>query len=191
MINELILFFCPNTASIHSNHGNGALRELFLTVFIAVYDTLAEYEFTTLINSGAKVTIPIISTMPQVSVLKWTHKSALKDRDKFNSMDGALIQQLLSYVDHMYYRGLRNRYTGYGQINTRELVVQLYINDGKIGPDNLKENEIRMKESYYATEAVKVLFDLLRIAFNLTFETGQFTQSCEKWDKKFTKENIW
>ena len=67
-----------------------------------------------------------------------------------------------------------------------------------------------MKESYDAMEAVKVLFNqvedtvkisdnatqpytdiqVLCIAFNLIFETGQFTQSCEKWEEKFTEEKI-
>ena len=67
-----------------------------------------------------------------------------------------------------------------------------------------------MKELHDATEAVKVLFNqvkdavkfadnasqpytdlqVFRIAFNLIFETGQFTQSCEKWEEKFTEEKI-
>ena len=84
---------------------------------------------------------------------------------------------------------------GYGQINTRELLVHLYNNYGEIGPDDLGENEKRMKESYDATEGVKVLFNqvedkvefadnaaqlytdiqVLRIAFNLVFETGKLT----------------
>ena len=62
-----------------------------------------------------------------------------------------------------------------------------------------------MKESYNATEAVEVLFDqikdvieladnaaqpytylqVLRVAFNLIFDTGQFTRSCEKWEYLF------
>ena len=59
----------------------------------------------------------------------------------------------------MYYRGLRNRYTGYGQINTRDLLVHLYTTYGEIGPDDIEENKKRMKDSYDATEVVKVLFD--------------------------------
>ena len=63
-----------------------------------------------------------------------------------------------------------------------------------------------MKESYDATETVEFLFDqvkdavyfadnvaqpytylqVLRITFKLIFETGQFTQSCKKWEEKIT-----
>ena len=93
---------------------------------------------------------------------------------------------------------------GYGQINTRDLLVHLYTTYGKIGPDNLKKHEKRMKESYDTTEAVEVLFGQIKdavefadsaaqpyidlqvicIVFNLIFETGQFTRSCKKWKKK-------
>ena len=103
----------------------------------------------------------------------------------------------------MYYRGLRNRYTGYGQTSTRDLLVHLFTTYGEIGPDDLEENEKRMKEPYDATDAVEVLFDqiedavkfadnaaqlytdlqVLRVAFNLMLDTGQFTRSCEKWEE--------
>ena len=68
-----------------------------------------------------------------------------------------------------------------------------------------------MKESYDAIEAVEVLFDqvedavdladnatqpytdlqVLRAVFNLIFNTGQFTQSCKKWEEKITGDNNW
>ena len=67
-----------------------------------------------------------------------------------------------------------------------------------------------MKDSYNATEAVEVLFDqiedavefadnvaqlytyiqVLCAAFNLIFDTGQFTRSCEKWEEKIREIKI-
>ena len=84
----------------------------------------------------------------------------------------------------------------------------MYTTCGEIGPGDLEESEKRMKESYNAMKAVEVLFDqvedavefadnaaqpytdlqVLHIAFNLIFETGQFTQSCEKWEEQITEE---
>ena len=99
-----------------------------------------------------------------------------------------------------YYRGICNRYTGYVQISTSDLLVHLYTTYSEIGPDDLEENEKRMKELYDAIDAVEVLFNqiedavefaynsaqlyidlqVLRVAFNLMFDTGQFIRSCEK-----------
>ena len=82
---------------------------------------------------------------------------------------------------------------------------------GDIGPDDLEEHEKRMNELYNATEAVKVLFDhikdaaefadnaaqpytdlqVLHVAFNLMFNTGQFTRSCEKWEEKDSGNKNW
>ena len=68
----------------------------------------------------------------------------MKAWDKYNSVDGTLNQQLLESVHPMDYRGLRNRYTGYDQINTRVLLVHMYTTYSKIGPEDLKENEKRI-----------------------------------------------
>ena len=68
-----------------------------------------------------------------------------------------------------------------------------------------------MKESYDATETVKVLFyqiedvvkfadnaaqpytvlQVLRVVFNLIFDTGQFIRSCEKWQEKNSGDKNW
>ena len=68
-----------------------------------------------------------------------------------------------------------------------------------------------MKESYDATEAVEVIFDqveyavefadnaakpytdlhVLCVAFNFIFDTGHFTQACEKWEEKVTRDKNW
>ena len=103
----------------------------------------------------------------------------------------------------MYYRGLLDRYTGYGQINTRDLLFHFFNMYGEIGPDELIENEKRMKESYDATDSIEVLLDqientvkladnaaqsyiylqVLPVHFNLMLDTGQFTRSCENGRK--------
>ena len=81
--------------------------------------------------------------------------------------------------------------------HTRDLLVHLYTTYGEIGPDDLKENEKRVKELYDATDAVEVLFDqiedavkfadnaaqpytnlqVFRVVFNLMFDTRKFTRS--------------
>ena len=202
-IKELNLLLSANAASVHSNHGNGSLGHLALTVSTVVHNTLAGCDFSAPTNPGATVDVPVNAMASQTAALERTHKAVLKDWDTYNSVDGALKQQLLTSVHPTYYRGLHHRYTGYGQVNTSELLVHLYTTYGEIGPDNLEENEKRMRELYDATEEVEVLFDqiedavrftnnaaqpytdlqVLRVAFNLMFDTRQFTRSCEKFGR--------
>ena len=139
-IKELNLLLSANTASVHSKHGNGSLGHLALTVSTAVHDTLADCVFSAPINPGVMVNIPANATAAHTSALERTHKVALKDWDIYNSVDDTLKQQLLKSVHPTYYRGLRNRYTDYIQINTRDLLVHIYTTYGEIGPDDLEEN---------------------------------------------------
>ena len=138
-IKNLNLFLSANATSVHSNRWHGSLGHLALTVSNIIYDTLAGCEFTTSTNPGAIVDVPANSTLSQIDSLERRHKAALKAWDRYSSVDGAFKKQLLRSVHPMYCRGLRNRYTGYVQINTIDLLVHLYITYGEIGPDNLEE----------------------------------------------------
>ena len=137
-IKELNLLLSVNAASVYPNHGNVSLGHLVLTVYNAVHNTLKDCDFSASTNPGATVDVPTNATAPQIATLKGSHKAALKDWDTYNSVDGALKQQLLASVYPTYYRGLRNSYTGYGQVNTRDLIIHLYTTYGKIGPDDLE-----------------------------------------------------
>ena len=163
-IKELNLFLSANAASVHSNRGNDSLGHLALTVLTTVYGTLASCVFSAPTNPGVTIDVTANETAAQTAALERTHKVELKDWDTYNSVDSALKQHLLAIVHPTYYIGLRNRYTGYGQVKTRDSLVHIYTTYGDIGPDNLEANDKMMKESYDETEAVEVLFDQIEDA---------------------------
>lgn len=197
-----------NVASVHSNRGNGALEHLALTVTATTYQTVEGVAFVSPLNPGANVHIPADSSGPQISALEQTHNVAKQEFDTFTNVDGALTQQLLECIDPMYYRGLRNRYTGYASLTTRQLLEHLCAQYGEITPADLQANEDGMKQSYDANMPIEVLFDqiedgtefaentidpytatqILRIAYNLVYETGQFNLEYDKWTEKAPNE---
>ena len=102
IIKELHLLLSANTASVHSNRENGFLGHLVLTVSNAIHDTLSGCDFTAPATSVATVDIPTNAAATQIVALEWTHKAALKYWDTYNSVDGALKQQLLTSVHSTY-----------------------------------------------------------------------------------------
>ena len=100
---EVNIFLSYNATFVHSSRGNGALGYLLLDVLPNTYQTQAGVEFSLPTNYGKTVHVPAGSTGPD---------TALKDRKSYQSVDSTLRQQLLGRVDPIYYRGLRNRYTG-------------------------------------------------------------------------------
>ena len=91
------------------------------------------------------MTIPAGSTGPQIASLERTFNSELKEWITYQNVDQAVKKQLLVAVDPIYYRGLCNRYTGYSTTTTRQTLDHLYTEYGEVGPDDMKENEKRLK----------------------------------------------
>ena len=101
-VKELNLLLSANTASVHSNFGNGSLGQLALTVSNAVHNTLAGCDFSAPTNPGASVDVPANATASQTTTLERTYKVVLKDWETYNSVNGALNQQLLTSAHPTY-----------------------------------------------------------------------------------------
>ena len=87
----------------------------------------------------------------------------------------------------------------------------MYAQYGAITPADLQENEDGNKKSYDANMPIEVLFDkiedgaefaenasdpynatqILRIAYNVVYKTGQFNLECDKWTEKDPGEKTW
>ena len=87
----------------------------------------------------------------------------------------------------------------------------LYAQYGAITPADLQENEDGMKAPYDANMPIEVLFDqikdgtefaentndpyttrhILRMAYNVIYETGQFNLECDKWTEKAARDKMW
>ena len=127
------------------------------------------------------------------------------------NVDGELKQHLIECIDPMYYRGLRNRYTGYASLTTKQLLEHLYAQYGAIVLVNLLDGEDGMKAPYDASMPIEVLFDqiedgiefaenasdpytatkILRIAYNVIYKTGQFNLECYKCAQKAARDKTW
>ena len=121
-LKELKLLLRTNAASVISHLGNGALGLLWLVVSNTVYNTLSATLFVPPPNPGPIPIIPVGSTGAQITVLTDNHTREAKLFHKYNNTDKALKQLLLGAVDDMFTRGLKNRYIGYANVSTKQLL---------------------------------------------------------------------
>ena len=101
-----------NSASIQSNLGDGQLGLLALTIPTEKYNTLSQIPFLTPTNPGVNPTFADGATQFQIAATQTKHKEDIRVWREYNATDKALKQQILSAVNEMYYKTLRNRTTG-------------------------------------------------------------------------------
>ena len=71
----------------------------------------------------------------------------------------ACKSQLLEAFDEIYFRGLRNRHTGFTGISYLDMITHLYNNFGIITAVDIMENEKRMDAQYDPSITIESYFD--------------------------------
>ena len=91
-----------NTASVHSNRGNGQLGLIFLTLSGVVYAILSSTPFVPLVNPEQYPDMALGITGPQIAEIRRKHKEALNEFTIYNNTDKALKSQLIEAVEETY-----------------------------------------------------------------------------------------
>jgi hypothetical protein len=180
-ISKVNLPLNANPASVTSDHGNGTLRLLALTLTPAVYNTLSDTPFEVLINPGPNPAIPANATGAQIKANNRAHKENLQIWREYLATDKALIQQLLSVIQEMYYKTLRHGITGYATVTTRKILTHLYATYGNITPANLANNDARLKAPFDPSQPVKFFLMKSKI----------FKDACRDWRRCFSADRTW
>ena len=111
---------------------------------------------------------------------------------------------LLNIFEDVYLKGLKNRHTGYATVTTLELLHHLYNRYGVIIPNDIDDNDKRMKEPYDVTKPIETLYDqiekaveyadagkapyntmkILAHAYLLLNNTGHYMAICKYWRRR-------
>ena len=130
-----------NAASIHTNLGSGTLGHLWLTLKPEVYATLSAVPVEPPTNPGAAPEIPPLSTAAQIASIRYDFDTDYKIFTKYNNVEQALKTQVIEAVEEVYIQSLRNKYVGYTNVTTLDLLTHLYNSYANITPSVLLEND--------------------------------------------------
>ena len=128
-----------------------------------------------------------------------------------NNVNAALRKQILTVIDNIYLRALKNAHTGYSNLRTRDILQYLFDHYGRITPQALLANDERFRQDWDPTSPFELLIDqiesaqefardgnqpysgrqILTNAFNLVYKTGMFFDDCKKWQEKPPNEQTW
>ena len=107
-----------------------------------------------------------------IAALDVAHKIQVRIWKEYLAVDKVLKQQLLGCINEMYYRTLPNRHTGYVIMPTREIIKHLYTQYGNITPQDLQENNTKMKTLFDVSLPIEILYDQIEDAVELV-DAGQ------------------
>ena len=200
-----------NAASVHTNLGCGRLGHLWLTLKPEVYATLSATAFNPPPNPGAAPEIPPNSTAAQISSIRYDFDADTKTFNKFNNVEQALKTQLIEAVDEVYIQSLRNKYVGYTNVSTLDLLNHLYDSYANITPSVLLENDRKMREPLDPSQPLDTFFarieecrelaaagntpytaqQILATAYQALFASGAYADGCKEWRRKEEQDKTW
>ena len=147
MLKTLKLYLSTNTTSVISHLNNGALGLLWFIVSDAVNDTPSRTLFVPPPNPWPIPGIPEDQTQFQISAITDTHKQQAKLFHEYNNTDKTLKQQLLGAVDDIFTRALKNRFIGYANVTTKQLLTHLFTTYRIITGNDLCLNDASMNRA--------------------------------------------
>ena len=138
--------------------GGGAHGLLGLTLSPATYFQLTGHQFARPANPG---TLPhnVVGTAAAMAEIVRQHKEDLRVFRLVENTKLALNIQLIDTFEDTYFRGLRNRHTGFFGITYLQMIAHLYNSYGLITALDIIENEKRMDKPYDPSEAIETYFD--------------------------------
>ena len=167
-LTEVHLKLNTNAASIHSHLGNGQLGILFLTIAPAIYNTQSNIVFVPPANPGPSLVIPQGLTAAQIADIRRQYNVDSALYTKYGITAKALKSLLIATVDETYLRSLQEKYIGYANVTTKEMLAHLYLAYAKISDGDLEDNDKRMRADYDVNQPMEVLIKQVNNAVEIT-----------------------
>ena len=130
-----------NATSIPTTLGGGNHGYLGLILFPSSYVTIATTTFQEPNYPGQHPTIPAGTNAATTSAIICCHTEDLRQWRECKNVITALKNQLLSAIDNIYVRALKDRHVGYMNQPIWAILHHLFENYGNITPLELEEND--------------------------------------------------
>ena len=209
-VNEVHTKGKANAASISSELGGGAHGLLGLTLSPTTYFQLTGNHFVKPANPGT-IPLNVIGTAAAMTETVRQHKEYLRVFRLVENTELSLKSQLIDTFEETYFRGLRNRHTGFLGITYLDMIVHLYNNSGLTSALDIIESKKRMDKLYDPSEAIETYFDqiedavefaeagnspfsdtqIVTKAFIQIFSTGLYKDECRTWNQLLVPARTW
>ena len=200
-----------NAASIPTTLGGGNHGYLGLILSPAAYATITANQFIKPVYPRQLPYVPAGTNAANTSTIVRRHTEDLRQWREFKNVNTVLKNQLLSALDDIYVRALKDRHVRYMNQSIRTILTHLFDNYSNITPLELKDNNTKMRATWDPNSPFDCLIkqiedsqdyaddggqpytaeQLLCIAYTLVFKTGLYFKDCKVWNAHPTPERTW
>ena len=157
-INHMVQSLYGNAASVATTLGGGAHGHIGIIMRQQLYATLTATPYTAPNDPGALPNIPATASAATCELIRTQHKEERRIFDNHINMDDALKSQVIDTIQEPYIVEMRNKYTGYLGITTRDLLDHLLDRYGKSTPADIETCKQRMNEPIDSTQPIDIFF---------------------------------
>ena len=155
-INTIMQLLYGNATSLLTTLGRGKYGHIGIIMTPQLYTTLENTPYKSPPDPGITPTHATGASVVirQTDFLK--HKEERIIYENHHTMEDALKTIIIDAVDEVYIGELRNKYTGYLGITSRDLLDHLLDRYGKITPADVKECKKQMNKPINATQPIDI-----------------------------------
>ena len=135
----------PNAASVPTTLGSGNHGYLILILSPAAYATISPTAFIKPAYPRQHPAIPAGTNAANTSAIIRRHTEDIRQWREFKNVSTTLKNQLLSTVEDIYVRALRDHHVGYMKQSISNLLTHLFENYGNITQLELEDNDTKMR----------------------------------------------
>ena len=210
-ISQLNQIMYGNAATLPTNLRSGANGHVGLIVKATLYVTLSETAYVAPIEPLLTPVVPPTVTSGARQHLRNQHAEEQRIYTNHVNIDDALKTQFMDAVEDPYVSELRNCYTGYMGVTTRDLLDHLMDQYVNIMAADLKANEARINEALDNSRPIDVFFQrindavqyadggkktfmakqILQTAFHSVNATDMYQEACKEWRQKADQDKTW
>jgi hypothetical protein len=210
-INQVVQTLYGNAASLATTLGGGAHGHIGNIMTPPLYVTLTATPYELPMDTGALPIIPGGATKTGREQLRAEHNENRRVFDNHHNMDDTLKAQVIDTIQDTYISEMRNKYTGYSGVTTRDLLDHLLDRCGKITPADIEDCKRRMNEPLDSTQPINVFShrvdeciqyavdgqvafsaeQILQTTYHAVSTSGYYTDACKEWRKKNAVDKTW
>jgi hypothetical protein len=210
-INHMVQSLYSNAASLATTLGSRAHSHIRIIMRQALYATLTATPYIIPLDPGVLPVIPAGTTTPASEQICNEHKEERRIYDNHINMDNALKSQIIDTIQETYICEIRNKYTGYLGVTTRDIIDHLLDRYGKITPADIESCKRRMIEPIDSSQPIDLFFQriddcvqyadngqvaftpeqILQTAYHAVSPSGHYNDACKEWRKKPAVDKTW
>ena len=210
-ISQLLQLLYGNAASLPTTLAGGQHGHIGLIMTAGLYATLSPTAYEAPPDPGPT---PVHANNASVNKREQTTVEHSEARRVFNNhanMDDALKAFVIDSIEDTYLCEMRNKYTGYLGVTTRDLFDHLLDRYGKITPADIEACKTKMNAPIDASQPIDVFFQriddcvqyaadgrvafttdqIMQTAYHAVSTSGVYTDACKEWRKKQTTDKTW